>query len=318
MCFLRYTRSKQIFRYAVNKGKTVMTRLFLAILVVLSAQAGWTQDFSGVEIRTTQLANGLYMMEGAGGNLAVSVGEDGAFLVDDQFAPLSGKIMAAISELTDSEVEFLVNTHWHGDHTGGNEAFGNAGAIIVAHDNTRVRMTEEQLRQIFDTSYPPRPEDALPIVTFDDEMTFHWNGETIRAFHVDPAHTDGDVILYFENADVFHMGDVFFNTFYPFIDVDSNGDIDGIVAAGYRVLSMATPDSQIIPGHGPLATADDLQEWLKMLRVTRESMQSLIDEGLSEDEAFAARPTAEFDESHGGGFMNPENYNRLLYQSLSR
>lgn len=318
MCFLRYTRSKQIFRYAVNKGKTVMTRLFLAILVVLSAQAGWTQDFSGVEIRTTQLANGLYMMEGAGGNLAVSVGEDGAFLVDDQFAPLSGKIMAAISELTDSEVEFLVNTHWHGDHTGGNEAFGNAGAIIVAHDNTRVRMTEEQLRQIFDTSYPPRPEEALPIVTFDDEMTFHWNGETIRAFHVDPAHTDGDVILYFENADVFHMGDVFFNTFYPFIDVDSNGDIDGIVAAGYRVLSMATPDSQIIPGHGPLATADDLQEWLKMLRVTRESMQSLIDEGLSEDEAFAARPTAEFDESHGGGFMNPENYNRLLYQSLSR
>ena len=295
-----------------------MTRLFLAILMALSAQASWTQDFSGVEITTTQLANGLYMMEGAGGNLAVSVGEDGVFLVYDQYAPLSGKIMTAISELTDSEVEFLVNTHWHGDHTGGNEAFGNAGAIIVAHDNTRVRMTEEQLRQIFNTSYPPRPEDALPIVTFDDEMTFHWNGETIRAFHVDPAHTDGDVILYFENADVFHMGDVFFNTFYPFIDVDSNGDIDGIIAAGYRVLSMATPDSQIIPGHGPLATADDLQEWLKMLRVTRESMQSLIDEGLSEDEAFAARPTAEFDESHGGGFMNPENYNRLLYQSLSR
>jgi cyclase len=295
-----------------------MTRLFLAILVALSAQASWTQDFSGVEITTTQLANGLYMMEGAGGNLAVSVGEDGVFLVDDQYAPLSGKIMTAISELTDSEVEFLVNTHWHGDHTGGNEAFGNAGAIIVAHDNTRVRMTEEQLRQIFNTSYPPRPEDALPIVTFDDEMTFHWNGETIRAFHVDPAHTDGDVILYFENADVFHMGDVFLNTFYPFIDIDSNGDIDGIIAAGYRVLSMATPDSQIIPGHGPLATADDLQEWLKMLRVTRESMQSLIDEGLSEDEAFAARPTAEFDESYGGGFMNPENYNRLLYQSLSR
>ena len=295
-----------------------MTRLFLAILMALSAQASWTQDFSGVEITTTQLATGLYMMEGAGGNLAVSVGEDGVFLVDDQYAPLSGKIMTAISELTDSEVEFLVNTHWHGDHTGGNEAFGNAGAIIVAHDNTRVRMTEEQLRQIFNTSYPPRPEDALPIVTFDDEMTFHWNGETIRAFHVDPAHTDGDVILYFENADVFHMGDVFLNTFYPFIDIDSNGDIDGIIAAGYRVLSMATPDSQIIPGHGPLATADDLQEWLKMLRVTRESMQSLIDEGLSEDEAFAARPTAEFDESHGGGFMNPENYNRLLYQSLSR
>jgi cyclase len=295
-----------------------MTRLFSALLVIGAVQTGWAQDFSGVEIRTTQLANNLYMMEGAGGNLAVSVGEDGVFLIDDQFAPLSEKIMAAIAELTDSEVEFLVNTHWHGDHTGGNEAFGNAGAIIVAHDNTRVRMSEEQLRQIFDTTYPPRPADALPIVTFDDEMTFYWNGETIRAFHVDPAHTDGDVILYFENADVFHMGDTFFNTFYPFIDVDTNGDIDGIIAAGYRVLSMATPDSQIIPGHGPLATADDLNEWLKILRITRESMQGLIDEGLSEDEAVAARPTAQFDESYGGGFMNPENYNRLLYQSLSR
>ena len=295
-----------------------MTRLFSALLVIGAVQTGWAQDFSGVEIRTTQLANNLYMMEGAGGNLAVSVGEDGVFLIDDQFAPLSEKIMAAIAELTDSEVEFLVNTHWHGDHTGGNEAFGNAGAIIVAHDNTRVRMTEEQLRQIFDTTYPPRPADALPIVTFDDEMTFYWNGETIRAFHVDPAHTDGDVILYFENADVFHMGDTFFNTFYPFIDVDSDGDIDGIIAAGYRVLSMATPDSQIIPGHGPLATADDLNEWLKIMRITRESMQELIDEGLSEDEAVAARPTAQFDESHGGGFMNPETYNRLLYQSLSR
>jgi cyclase len=295
-----------------------MTRLFSVLLVIVAAQTGWTQDFSGVEIRTTQLANGLYMMEGAGGNLAVSVGEDGVFLIDDQFAPLSGKIMAAIAELTDAEVEFLVNTHWHGDHTGGNEAFGNSGAIIVAHDNTRVRMTEEQLRQIFDTTYPPRPADALPIVTFDDEMTFYWNGETIRAFHVDPAHTDGDVILYFENADVFHMGDTFFNTFYPFIDVDSDGDIDGIIAAGYRVLSMATPDSQISPGHGPLATADDLNEWLKIMRITRESMQELIDEGLSEDEAVAARPTAQFDESHGGGFMNPETYNRLLYQSLSR
>ena len=295
-----------------------MTRLFSALLVICAVQTGWAQDFSSVEIRTTQLANDLYMMEGAGGNLAVSIGEDGVFLIDDQFAPLSGKIMAAIAELTDAKVEFLVNTHWHGDHTGGNEAFGNAGAIIVAHDNTRVRMTEEQLRQIFDTTYPPRPADALPIVTFDDEMTFYWNGETIRAFHVDPAHTDGDVILYFENADVFHMGDTFFNTFYPFIDVDTNGDIDGIIAAGYRVLSMATPDSQIIPGHGPLATADDLNEWLKILRVTRESMQGLIDEGLSEDEAVAARPTEQFDESYGGGFMNPENYNRLLYQSLSR
>jgi len=295
-----------------------MTRVSIALLAAVAAPSWAQNDFSEVQIQTTELADGIYMMVGAGGNLGLSVGEDGAFLIDDQFAPLSGKIMAAIAEVTDADVEFLLNTHWHGDHTGGNEAFGNAGAIIVAHDNTRVRMTKEQFREIFDQTIPPSPSAALPIVTFDDEMTFHWNGETIRAFHVAPAHTDGDVILHFENADIFHMGDNFFHGFYPFIDVDSNGDINGIIAAGYRVLSMASPNSQIIPGHGPIATPADLQEWLQMLRATRESMQSLIDSGLSEDEAVAARATAKFDDAYGGGFMNPENYNRLLYQSLSR
>lgn len=296
-----------------------MTRLSTALLAALVAPISWAQqDFSQVQIQTTEISDGLYMMVGAGGNLALSVGEDGAFLVDDQYAPLSDKIMAAISEVTDDDVEFLVNTHWHGDHTGGNEAFGNAGAVIVAHDNTRVRMTTEQFMEIFGMSIPPAAAAAVPIVTFDDEMTFHWNGETIRAFHVGTAHTDGDLILHFENADVFHMGDTYFNGMYPFIDVSSNGDINGIIAAGYRVLAMAGPNAQIIPGHGPLATPDDLRDWLQILRITRESMRDLIDEGLSEDEVVAARPTAEFDESHGGGFMNPENYNRLLYQSLTR
>jgi glyoxylase-like metal-dependent hydrolase (beta-lactamase superfamily II) len=282
------------------------------------APLSWAQDFSAVQITTTELADGIYVMFGAGGNMGLSVGEDGAFLIDDQFAPLSDKIMAAIGDVTDDDVEFLLNTHWHGDHTGGNEAFGNAGAIIVAHDNTRVRMTEEQFREIFNQTYPPASTAALPIVTFNDEMSFHWNGDTIRAFHVAPAHTDGDVILHFENADIFHMGDNFFNGFYPFIDVYSNGDINGIIAAGYQVLAMANANSQIIPGHGPMGTPDDLRDWLQVIRATRESVQNLIDRGLSEDEVVAARPTAEFDEQYGGGFMNPENYNRLLYQSLSR
>ncbi|GIT14373.1 MAG: hypothetical protein CM1200mP36_01290 [Gammaproteobacteria bacterium] len=164
-----------------------MTRLSTALLAALVAPISWAQqDFSQVQIQTTEISDGLYMMVGAGGNLALSVGEDGAFLVDDQYAPLSDKIMAAISEVTDDDVEFLVNTHWHGDHTGGNEAFGNAGAVIVAHDNTRVRMTTEQFFEIFSMSIPPAAAAAVPIVTFDDEMTFHWNGETIRAFHVGP------------------------------------------------------------------------------------------------------------------------------------
>ena len=296
-----------------------MKRIAIATAAALLAPvAGAQVDFSEVEIQTMEVASGIYMLVGEGGNLGLSVGEDGAFLVDDQFAPLSGKIMAAIGELTDAPVEFLVNTHWHGDHTGGNEAFGTAGAVIVAHDNVRVRMSTEQFMEIFNQTVPPSPDIALPIVTFSDALTFHYNGETIHAFHPGPAHTDGDVILHFADADVFHMGDNFFNGFYPFVDVGSNGDIDGMIAAGYRVLAMSDSDSRIIPGHGPLATRDDLRDWLRVVRDTRESIQSLIDQGMSEDEVVAANPTAEYDDSHGGGFMNPETYTRLVYTSLTR
>ncbi len=296
-----------------------MKCLSIASLLTMSTSLCWAQnDFSQVEIEATELADGVYMMVGAGGNMGLSAGADGAFLIDDQFAPLSGKIMAAIADITDADVEFVLNTHWHSDHTGGNEAFSGAGAIIVAHDNVRVRMSTEQFRAIFSQTFPASPPAALPVVTYSDEITFQLNGDTIRAFHVDPAHTDGDTIIHFENADIVHMGDTFFNGFYPFIDVSSNGDIDGIIAAGYRVLSLSNEGTRIIPGHGPVATPEDLQTWLQMLRTTRESVQNLIDQGLSEDQVVAARPTAEYDDRYGGGFMNPENYNRLLYQSLTR
>jgi cyclase len=298
----------------------MMRRLSVTALILagLAVPVWAQQDFSAVEIETIQVSGNVYMLVGAGGNIGLSVGDDGAFVVDDQFAPLSDKIMAAIAELTDADVKFLVNTHHHSDHTGGNEAFGAAGALIIAHDNVRARMSVDQFRVIFDQSIPASPVGALPIVTFSDEMTFHWNGDTIRVMHVALAHTDGDSILHFQGANVIHMGDTFFNGVYPFIDVDSDGDINGIIAAGYRALAIADEDTAIIPGHGPVSDAAGLAAWLDVLKVTRVSMQSLIDQGMSEDEALAARPTAEFDEQFGGGFMNPENYNRLLYQSLSR
>ncbi len=298
----------------------MMRRLSVTALILagLAVPVWAQQDFSAVEIETIQVSGNVYMLVGAGGNIGLSVGDDGAFVIDDQFAPLSDKIMAAIAELTDADVKFLVNTHHHGDHTGGNEAFGAAGALIIAHDNVRARMSVDQFRVIFDQPIPASPVGALPIVTFSDEMTFHWNGDTIRVIHVALAHTDGDSILHFQGANVIHMGDTFFNGVYPFIDVDSDGDINGIIAAGYRALAIADEDTAIIPGHGPVSDAAGLAAWLDVLKVTRVSMQSLIDQGMSEDEALAARPTAEFDEQFGGGFMNPENYNRLLYQSLSR
>ena len=297
-----------------------MERLKLATLsAALVAVPGWAQNFDEVEIQTVHASDNVYMLVGAGGNIGLSVGDDGAFVIDDQYAPLSDKIMAAIAEITDSDVRFLVNTHYHGDHTGGNEAFGAAGALIFAQDNVRARMSTAQFRGIFDQDIPPSPAGALPIVTFSDQMSFHWNGDEVRAIHQPPAHTDGDSILHFENANVIHTGDTFVVGCYPFIDVDSGGDIDGLIAGGYRTLSIADDDTVIIPGHGPLSDADSLAEWLDMLKATRMNMQSLIDQGMSEDEAWAAGPTAAFDDSYSQGcFMNPENYSRLLYQSLTR
>ncbi len=300
-----------------------VTALIMASLIApVWAQRDWSaaelETFSAVEIAAVRVSDGVYMLAGSGGNIGLSVGEDGVFIIDDQWAPLSEKIMAAIAEITDADIEFLVNTHYHDDHTGGNEALGAAGALIIAHDNVRARMSTDQFRAIFNHSFPARPAGALPIVTFSDEMTFHWNGDTIRAIHVAPAHADGDTILHFQNANVIHTGDTYLNGLYPFIDVGSGGDINGIIAAGYRALAIADENTAIIPGHGPLSDAAGLTAWLEIIKVTRGRMQSLIDQGMSEDEALAARPTAEFDEQFGSGFISPENYNRLLYQSLSR
>ena len=295
----------------MNIIKTAM----VVVLAMVGAQA-LGQDFSQVQIRTTEITEGIYMLEGAGGNLGLSVGADGTFLIDDQFAPLSEKISAAIADITDDDVRFLVNTHWHGDHTGGNENFGNAGAIIVAHDNVRARMSTEQFREIFDQRIPASPATALPIVTFADRTTFHWNGQRIVVKHVENAHTDGDSVVWFADADVFHLGDVFFNGFYPFVDVSSNGSLEGYISAVEGVLMRATEDTTIIPGHGPLANANDLRAYLEVLRTARERIQSAIDGGMSEDEAVAADLMADYDEQWGGGFMNPENFVRLSYKSL--
>ncbi len=292
----------------------IKTTMVVAVAMVGTQALG--QDFSQVQIRTTEVAEGIYMLEGSGGNLGLSVGTDGAFLIDDQYAPLSEKISAAIADITDGDVRFLVNTHWHGDHTGGNENFGNAGAIIVAHDNVRARMSTEQFREIFYQRIPASPETALPIVTFADRTTFHWNGQRIVVKHVENAHTDGDSVVWFADADVFHLGDVFFNGFYPFVDVSSNGSLEGYISAVEGVLMRTTENTTIIPGHGPLANANDLRAYLEVLRTARERIQSAIDGGMSEDEAVAADLMADYDEQWGGGFMNPENFVRLSYKSL--
>ena len=297
----------------MNVRSLVLALCFVALSALPAAAQ---QDFSGVEIKAEKVADGIYMLTGEGGNLGLSVGEDGAYLIDDQYAPLTGKILAAVKALTPDPVRFVINTHWHGDHTGGNENMGEAGALLVAHENVRRRMAAGTFMEAFNRQVDPAPEGALPVVTFTDAVTFHWNGEEIRVFFVGPAHTDGDSIIHFVKADVFHMGDTLFNGVYPFIDVSAGGRIDGMIAAMDRVLKVATDKTRIIAGHGPVAAKADLQANRDMLAEVRDRIAKLKAEGKTAEEVVAAKPTADLDEKWGGGFMQPDVWVGLVYQSM--
>jgi glyoxylase-like metal-dependent hydrolase (beta-lactamase superfamily II) len=289
----------------------------LATLVWFAAVPALAQqDFSKVEVKAERVAEGLYMLTGSGGNMGLSVGKSGTYLIDDQYAPLSGKILGAIRAITPDPVRFVVNTHWHGDHTGGNENMGKEGALLVAHENVRVRMSKEHFMAAFGRKVPPSPEAALPVVTFTDAVTFHWNGDEIRVYHVPPAHTDGDSIVRFVRADVVHMGDVFFNGGYPFVDTSSGGRVDGVIAAADRVLAGTSGTTRIIPGHGPLATRADLQAYRDVVKTLRDRIAKLKAEGKSRDEVIAAKPTADHDAKWGGGFMKGDTFTGLVYDSL--
>ncbi|MFI2811297.1 MBL fold metallo-hydrolase [Microbulbifer sp. M83] len=291
----------------------------LGTLATTAVSTALAQDrFAEVEISTQKVTDHIHMLQGAGGNIAVFSGEDGVFMVDDQYAPLTERIGAAVAAISDKPVRFVVNTHWHGDHTGGNENFGEAGALVVAHENVRKRMSTEQFMTLFDRKVPASPAEALPVITFTDATTFHWNGEDVHVQHVDPAHTDGDSIVHFRNANVIHMGDTFFNGSYPFIDLSSGGSVDGVVAAMDNVLSLANDSTRIIPGHGPLSNKAELKAQRDLLVKLRNQIQALVDQGMSREEVIAAQPTREYDDQYGQGFMKPDVWTGIVYDSLAR
>ncbi len=271
------------------------------------------QDWDAVEIRSEQVADGVHVIFGQGGNIGVSVGEDGVFLIDDQFAPLTERILAAVAEITDQDVRFVINTHWHGDHTGGNENLGGHGAILVAHKAVRDRLSMEWVRERLGAeaqTVEARPESAWPVITFTDDITFHLNGDDLHAFHVPDAHTDGDAIIHFQRVNVLHMGDTFFVGRYPFIDVSSGGSIQGVIAAAARVLEIADANTRIIPGHGPVSGKADLQEYHDVLVQIRDGVAAAIADGKTLDEvrAGAAEITDHYD--------NPEAMVAAAYISL--
>jgi cyclase len=292
-------------------------RWYGCLLLLFAATAATAQqDFSDVEVVATPIRDGLYLVTGRGGNIVASTGEDGTFLVDDQYAPLTERIQAALDQVTEQPVRFVINTHWHGDHVGGNENFAEAGAIIVAHENVRRRMGSEQFMATFNITVPASPAKALPVVTFTQGVSLHLNGDTVRVIHVANAHTDGDALVYFERANVLHMGDIYFHGTYPFIDLGSGGGIHGMVAAIAVGLELADQETVIVPGHGPLSDRAGLVAYGEMLTAIRDRIAALKQEGKSRDEVIAAAPTAEFDERLGQGFISAERLAGFIYDSL--
>lgn len=283
--------------------------IFLVLSTAILGATATAQD-SGISFKSTELAPGIFMLEGqggfTGGNLGLLVGDDGVVLIDDGMPNVSAEMIAAIEKLTDEPVNFLINTHAHGDHTGGNAAFGGRGATIVAHDNLRKTL-------LADTEFP---RGGLPELTFDDSVTFHLNGQTAYVFHIPGAHTDGDAGIHFTEANVIHTGDVMFNRLFPFIDLDGGGTVDGFIAGQQKILSLANDASKIIPGHGPLASKADLKAAVDMLIDAKARVKKLVDAGKSKDEVLAANPLSSYD-SWSWDFITTARMTETLYRSLA-
>lgn len=279
----------------------------------------YAQDENNVTIKTTKLTDSIYMLEGSGGNILVSVGEDGVFMVDDQFAPLTVKIKDAISKITDKPIKFVINTHWHPDHTGGNENLGEASAIIVSHDNVRKRLSTEQFSDFFKRSVPPLSEKGLPIITFSDNMTIYQNDDKIHIIHMDNGHTDGDSIVFFTKNNVIHVGDDFSDKAYPFIDISSGGTIDGLISSLKTISSRINDETKVVSGHTGISNKTKVNEYANMLTDVRNKTSQMITEGKTLEDIITLQPTSKYDKIYYDySNRTPEDFVTHIYQSLTK
>lgn len=297
-------------------SKCLRYSVFTLILVTISTFS-IAQDFEKVQIQTIKVVDGVYMLRGAGGNIGISAGEDGILMIDTQFAELMEKIKSAIAEINRDPIRIVLNTHWHYDHTYGNEPLRKSGALIMAHENTRMRMKSEQTFPDFDMDIPVFPDAALPLVTFNDSLTLHFNGDEIQVIHIENAHSDGDIVIYFRKANVMQTGDIYFSVLYPFIDVSHGGSIDGVIAAADKILGIVDKNTKIIPGHGPLSNREGLKKYRDMLITLRDRIQSQIEEGKTLEEVIASNPTADFDKIKAQS-VPPEMFVKIVYNDLAK
>ena len=281
-----------------TKSAAMITLLGLMWLLTPASHA--QQDFSNVEIVAHHVAGSVYYLQGAGGNIGLSIGEDGVVMSDDQYAPLTDKILAAIMQLNEGEIRFVINTHVHGDHTGGNENLGKLGILILARDEVRVRLAAQS------------PAAALPVLTYSDAITIHLNGEEVYAFPVPPAHTDGDTFIHFVDSDVIHTGDVFRTTAFPVIDTNNGGTLDGSIQALGLLIGTAGPDTLILPGHGDVSSRMDVMGFRDMILDVRDQVAPMVESGMSYEEVAAADPTAAYNDRYG----NPDRFLRAVYTEL--
>lgn len=289
--------------------------LLLTVVLLFAVSAHAQTDFSKVEVKATKVAGNVYMLQGSGGNIGVSVGDDGLLIVDDQFAPLADKIRAALKGLADKKLRFILNTHWHGDHTGGNVAFGPE-ATIIAQDNVRKRLATEQKSTVFNSTTPASPKEALPVITFNDSLSVHFNGEDIRAIHFPHGHTDGDSVIFFSASNVVHLGDDFFAGRFPFVDLESGGSVEGLVKNIGELILKIPADAKLIPGHGPISTLDDLKSYHRMLQQTTEIVRGKIAAGKTLDQIKTEGLPAEW-APWGTGFIKTDRWVETIYKSLT-
>ena len=291
--------------------RSPLAALSLVLTAPLVAQ---DRDFSKVEVKAEKVAGSVYMLTGAGGNIGVSSGDDGIVIVDDQFAPLAPKIREALHSITAKPIKFILNTHYHGDHTGGNETFGHDGPII-AHDNVRTRLAAGSKAAGRET--PPAPKGALPIITFNDTATIHVNGEDIKAVHFPNGHTDGDAVIFFTKSNVVHMGDDLFFAQFPFVDLDNGGSVRGLIKNLVAIMPMIDDDTKLIAGHGALSDKKALNEWINMLKGTVAIMNEAIQKGKTLEQVKTEKTLVAWS-NWDQGFMTLEKYEEQLYRELTK